>query len=101
LRFASESVREEAERVIPAGSRASICAMAARHAEGTRAALLWLDAGEPVRAIETLESIEWTDAEEVVRVVGSVPPSIVTPLWRAYRRRKSAARIRARVAFSR
>jgi DNA-binding NtrC family response regulator len=82
LRFASESVREEAERVIPAGSRASICAMAARHAEGTRAALLWLDAGEPVRAIETLESIEWTDAEEVVRVVGSVPPSIVTPLLR-------------------
>ncbi len=77
--FASDAIREEAARLIPAASRASICRVAAAHATGVRAALLWLDAGDPAAAAEALERAELANAEETVRALRSVPSSILTP----------------------
>jgi DNA-binding NtrC family response regulator len=77
--FASDAIREEAARLIPAASRASICRVAAAHATGVRAALLWLDAGDSAAAAEALERAELSNAEETVRALRSVPSSILTP----------------------
>jgi DNA-binding NtrC family response regulator/tetratricopeptide (TPR) repeat protein len=77
--FVSDSVREEAARLVPEASRASICAVAAKHAIGVDAALLWLDAEEGARATEVLERTEWHTAAEIVAALQRVPPSILTP----------------------
>ncbi|HEX8410462.1 MAG TPA: sigma 54-interacting transcriptional regulator [Thermoanaerobaculia bacterium] len=72
--FASDSVREQAARLVPAASRPAICRVAATHANGVTAAMLWLDAGQPARAAEVLEATEWT-LDEIRRV----PRSVLTP----------------------
>ncbi|HEX6085254.1 MAG TPA: sigma 54-interacting transcriptional regulator [Thermoanaerobaculia bacterium] len=68
--FVSDDIREQAAKLVPA----SISRVAAMHATGVDAALLWLDAGEPARAVEVLEAAEWT-LEEIRRV----PRSVLTP----------------------
>jgi two-component system response regulator AtoC len=68
--FVSEEIRQQAAKRVPS----SICRVAAIHASGVDAALLWLDAGEPARAVEVLETAEWT-LDEIRRV----PRSVLTP----------------------
>jgi len=83
--FATDSVREEVARLVPATSRATICRVAASHAQGIDAALLWLDAEETGRATEVLEQTKWSGAEEIVAALQRVPSSILTPaLLRLY-----------------
>ncbi len=77
--FVSDAVRDEAARLMPATSSSTILRVAASHAQGVRAALLWLDAGEPARAAEVLQTTEWPSAEETVAALRAVPASIVTP----------------------
>jgi DNA-binding NtrC family response regulator len=77
--FATDSVREEVARLVPTTSRATICRVAASHAQGIDAALLWLDADETARAIEVLEQTSWSGAEEIVAALQRVPASILTP----------------------
>jgi DNA-binding NtrC family response regulator len=77
--FANDAIREEAARLIPAASRAAICRVAASHAIGVRAALLWLDAGDAEAAAEALERTELANADETVSALRRVPPSILTP----------------------
>ncbi|HEU4886462.1 MAG TPA: sigma 54-interacting transcriptional regulator [Thermoanaerobaculia bacterium] len=77
--FASDALREEAARSIPAASRPSICRVAASHAEGVRAALLWLDGGDPESAVRVLEETEWANAEETSAALGRVPVSLLAP----------------------
>ncbi len=64
---------------IPVSSRASISRVAAAHASGVRAALLWLDAGDAAQAAAVLEQTEWSDAESIVAELRRVPLSILTP----------------------
>jgi len=73
--FADDAVREQAARLVPAASRPAICRVAATHAGGVAAAMLWLDAGEPARAAEVLETTAWT-LDEIRRV----PRFVLTPL---------------------
>ncbi|HET8798088.1 MAG TPA: hypothetical protein VFO89_10400, partial [Thermoanaerobaculia bacterium] len=77
--FASDAVREEAMRLVPAASRASICRVAATHCDGVAAALLWLDADEPARAIETLERTELATPRACIEAFQRIPASILTP----------------------
>lgn len=77
--FAGDSVREEAAKLVPSDSRASICRVAAAHAEGIDAALLWLDAGETTRAAEILEKTEWHSASATVAALQRVPSILLTP----------------------
>jgi DNA-binding NtrC family response regulator len=77
--FVSDAVRDEAARTIPVASRASICRVAAAHADGIRAALLWLDAGDAEAAAAVLEKTEWRNAEETVASLRRVPESVLTP----------------------
>jgi DNA-binding NtrC family response regulator len=77
--FASDAVREEAARLIPPASRPAICRVAAAHADGVRAALLWLDAGDAESAASVLERTEWENAEETVAALRHVPVSVLTP----------------------
>ncbi|HYK03675.1 MAG TPA: sigma 54-interacting transcriptional regulator [Thermoanaerobaculia bacterium] len=77
--FAGDAIREEAARLIPAASRAAICRVAASHATGVHAALLWLDAGDAGAAAEALERTELLDADGTVSALRRVPPSILTP----------------------
>jgi len=74
ITFASDAIREHAARLVRAPSRASICRVAAMHARGVDAALLWLDAGDSQRAAEVLEGTALS-AEDLRRV----PRSILTP----------------------
>jgi DNA-binding NtrC family response regulator len=76
--FASDAVRDEAARTIPVASRPSICRAAAAHAEGIRAALLWLDAGDAASATAVLENTEWGNAEEAVASLCRLPESVLT-----------------------
>jgi DNA-binding NtrC family response regulator len=85
LVFASDAVRTEAARLIPASSRASICRVAAAHVNGVEAALLSLDAGDPQAAAAVLEQTEWPTAEEAVAALRRIPASVLTPtLTRRY-----------------
>ncbi len=68
--FASDAIRAQAAKLVPS----SIARVAATHAKGVDAALLWLDAGEPQRAAEVLEGAEWTLDE-----IRNVPRSTLTP----------------------
>ncbi|HUR81172.1 MAG TPA: sigma 54-interacting transcriptional regulator, partial [Thermoanaerobaculia bacterium] len=68
--FAGDAIREQAAKLAPS----SIARVAATHAKGVDAALLWLDAGEPQRAAEVLDAAEWT-----VDDIRRVPRSILTP----------------------
>ncbi|HYC59841.1 MAG TPA: sigma 54-interacting transcriptional regulator [Thermoanaerobaculia bacterium] len=77
--FANEAVREEATRLIPAASRPAICRVAATYTAGIRAALLWLDAGNPAAAADVLERTEWASAEETIAALHRVPMSVLTP----------------------
>jgi DNA-binding NtrC family response regulator len=83
LVFASDAIHEQARRLIPQGSRAPICRVAAQHAEGAQAAFLWLDAGEPASAAAVLENIGWADPADLVRALRRVPDSILTPSLRS------------------
>jgi len=65
---------EEAAMLISAASRPSICRVAATHATGVRAALLWLEAGETAKAAAALEHTEWNISD-----LRHVPLSILTP----------------------
>ena len=69
----------EVATLIPPASRPAICRVAARHASGVRAALLWLDAGDSAQATAVLEQTEWPDAESIVADLRRVPLSILTP----------------------
>ncbi len=75
--FASDAIREEAARTIPMASRPSICRAAVAHAEGIRAALLWLDAGDAESAAAVLENFTWGSAEETVASLRRVPESVL------------------------
>ncbi|HEX8254284.1 MAG TPA: sigma 54-interacting transcriptional regulator, partial [Thermoanaerobaculia bacterium] len=77
--FANSAVREEVARLIPASSRAWICRVAATHASGIRAALLWLDAGDSDAAARALETAQFGSADETVSALRRVPRSILTP----------------------
>jgi two-component system response regulator AtoC len=72
--FASDAIRDQAARLIPFASRPAIARVAAMHARGVDAALLWLDAGEPARAAEELEQSEWT-----IDALRRIPRSVLTP----------------------
>ena len=72
--FASDAIREQAARLIPAASRAAISRVAATHVDGVDAALLWLDAGDPARAAEVLERSDWS-----VDALRRIPRSVLTP----------------------
>ncbi len=74
LVFASDAIREQAALLVPAASRPAICRVAAAHAHGVDAALLWLDAGEPALAAEVLEQSEWS-----VDALRRIPRSVLTP----------------------
>jgi DNA-binding NtrC family response regulator len=73
--FTSDAVRE----LIPAGSRPAICRVAAMHATGVRAALLWLDAGDAEAAARALEQTSFATAAETIDALRRVPRSILTP----------------------
>jgi DNA-binding NtrC family response regulator len=77
--FASDAVRDEAALTIPVSSRPAICRVAASHADGVRAALLWLDAGDAESAAAVLDRTEWRDAEETVASLRRVPEQVLTP----------------------
>ena len=77
--FVDDSTREEAAKLVPAASRGAICRVAAAHATGIDAALLWLDANESAKAAEVLETTRWRDAAETVAALQRVPASILTP----------------------
>jgi two-component system, NtrC family, response regulator AtoC len=79
ITFANDAVREEAARLIPATSRAAICRVAAAHAHGLQAALLWLDGGEVARAADALEATQWSSAEEAVNALRRLPRTLLTP----------------------
>jgi len=79
LTFAGEEIRNEASRSIPEGSRAAICRVAASHASGVRAALLWLDGGDPEQAAAALEKATWASSREAVDELRRVPPVVLTP----------------------
>jgi len=79
LSFVSEEICDEAARLIPAASRASISRVAAAHANGVRGALLWLDAGDLALAKQVLEETSWPSAAETVAALRAVPSSIFTP----------------------
>ncbi len=74
LTFASDAVREQAARLVPAASRPAICRVAAMHAQGVDAALLWLDADEAARAADVLEHCDWT-----IEQLRRIPRSVLTP----------------------
>jgi DNA-binding NtrC family response regulator len=75
----------DASTLIPASSRAAISRVAAAHASGVHAALLWLDGGDAAQASAALEQTEWSDADAVVADLRRVPLSILTqPLARRY-----------------
>ncbi|MDP9191727.1 MAG: sigma 54-interacting transcriptional regulator [Acidobacteriota bacterium] len=77
--FASDAVRDEAALTIPVSSRPAICRVAASHADGVRAALLWLDAGDAESAAAVLDRTEWQNAEETVASLRRVPEPVLTP----------------------
>ena len=77
--FASESVRAQAERSIPAASRPALCRVAASLATGVRAALLSIDAGDVGRAAELLEQVEWSSADACIATLRRVPHAALTP----------------------
>jgi len=79
LVFASDAIREQAARLVPPASRAAICSVAATHAQGLEAALLWLDAGEPARATAVLEATTFPDSPETAAAFRRVPRSLLTP----------------------
>jgi DNA-binding NtrC family response regulator len=70
---------EAAATLIPAASRSAISRIAASHATGIRAALLWLDGGESAKASAVLEQTEWPDSDAVVADLRRVPLSVLTP----------------------
>jgi DNA-binding NtrC family response regulator/tetratricopeptide (TPR) repeat protein len=73
--FTTDAVRD----LLPAASRPSICRVAAMHATGIRAALLWLDAGDAEAAARALEEARFETAAETVDALRRVPRSILTP----------------------
>jgi DNA-binding NtrC family response regulator len=77
--FATDAVRREAATLIPEASRAAIARVAAKHATGVDAALLWLDGGDAARAAAVLEATTWNSPEELVEALQHVPRSILTP----------------------
>jgi DNA-binding NtrC family response regulator len=77
--FASEAIRDEVSRLVPAASRPSIARIAAAHTEGLTAALLWLDAGEPAKATATLQATRFGDARSIVEAFHRIPLDILTP----------------------
>ncbi|HEX2835855.1 MAG TPA: sigma 54-interacting transcriptional regulator [Thermoanaerobaculia bacterium] len=77
--FAGEAIREEASRLIPIASRPSIARVAATHSDGVHAALLWLDAGDTAKAIETLEATTFSDARSIIDALHRIPAGILTP----------------------
>ena len=74
LVFVNDAIREQAAHLVPAASRPAICRVAAMHAMGVEAALLWIAAGEPARAAEVLEQSEWS-MDELRRI----PRTVLTP----------------------
>jgi two-component system NtrC family response regulator len=83
LRFISEELRREASTLIPASSRLSIARVAAPHAAGERAAMLWMEAGDTAKAAAVLEATGWESAREVIDALHQVPADVLTPALRA------------------
>jgi two-component system response regulator AtoC len=75
--FASDAARDDAARGIPAASRASLCGVAARMTDGERAAMLFVEAGDPASAIAILEGCEWSSTEETLRVLRPLPRALL------------------------
>ena len=67
------------ESLISQSTRMSISCIAAEHARGVRAAMLWLDGGDSAQASAVLEQTKWPDAESIVADLRRVPLSILTP----------------------
>jgi DNA-binding NtrC family response regulator len=76
--FFDDAVREEISKLIPASSRAAICRVAATHAQGIDAAMLWLAADESAQATAVLERTAWSGSEELVDALQRVT-SILSP----------------------
>ncbi|MGZ5442023.1 MAG: sigma 54-interacting transcriptional regulator [Thermoanaerobaculia bacterium] len=75
LVFANDAIRAQAAHLVPPASRPAISrVVAAMHAQGVDAALLWLDAGEPTHAAEVLEQSDW-GIDELRRI----PRTVLTP----------------------
>ena len=72
-------VTDQAATLIPAASRPAIARVAAAHATGVRAALLWLDGGDSAQASAVLERTEWESAEAIVSDLRRVPLSVLSP----------------------
>jgi two-component system NtrC family response regulator len=79
IEFVDEAVRAEAMNLIAPASRPAICRIAAAHASGIDAALLWLQGGEPAKATELLQALSWNDAERTIEVFRLLPPAIISP----------------------
>jgi DNA-binding NtrC family response regulator len=83
LAFASDAVRDDALRFIPAPSRASLHRLAADVLEASgdrlRAATLLLGTADTARGVALLERIEWQSAEEAIRALRAVPPKALSP----------------------
>jgi DNA-binding NtrC family response regulator len=79
LSFASDSIREQAARILPASSRPAISRVAAVESQGVTAALLWLEAGEPGRGIELLEAVHFSSPFEIVAALRRVSSSLLSP----------------------
>ncbi|HWW61326.1 MAG TPA: hypothetical protein VN181_08160, partial [Thermoanaerobaculia bacterium] len=77
--FSSDAVREHAARLIPIASRPSICRVAAALTSGVRAARLWLDADDASRATDELETVAWSDSEEIVEALHRMPRTVLSP----------------------
>lgn len=79
LRFVDDAIRREAMELIPQHSRATIARAAAPHATALDQALLWIEAGEQVRAADALAAARWPSAAAMVEALHRVPASALTP----------------------
>ena len=69
---------EAVASLIPEASRAGIARVAAPHACGVRAAMLWLEAGDSANASAALDRTEWTSAAEIVSDLRAIPISVLS-----------------------
>jgi DNA-binding NtrC family response regulator len=77
--FASEAIRAQAERLVPAASRAALCRVALEMTDGVRAALLAIDAGDVARAAAILDEVTWSDPNETIATLRALPASALSP----------------------
>ena len=81
--FASEDMRQAALQHLPPASRGSLASTAAEillsSGERESAALLFVESGDIVRAIDILEAIEWASPADAIRVLRTLRTGILSP----------------------